>query len=208
MAGFQRDTKPYYSLATLLARAVSHTEGSPNVVLEAMAAGLPIAATAVGGVPEILEDGVTGLMVPSRNPDAMARRHPANPNRSGDAPASGSGGTDASRIEFHRPTRTNDRWWSFTATLGRWIRFGRSSALRVSLIDDDLIAYSHAAPRLTSTDPPVPTTQIVPILPERFLPMLGVSTIGRRRDTGHRRRQPTSGIAAVACWKIDRAVRV
>ena len=71
MAGFQRDTRPYYSIATLLA-VPSHTEGSPNVVLEGMAAGLPIAATAVGGVPEILEPGVTGLMVPPRNPDAMA----------------------------------------------------------------------------------------------------------------------------------------
>ena len=71
MAGFQRDTKPYYSLATLMAVS-SHTEGSPNVVLEAMAAGLPIAATAVGGIPEILEEGLTGLMVPPRNPDAMA----------------------------------------------------------------------------------------------------------------------------------------
>lgn len=71
MAGFQRDTKPYYSIATLLA-VPSHTEGSPNVVLEGMAAGLPIAATAVGGVPEILEDGLTGLIVPPRNPDAMA----------------------------------------------------------------------------------------------------------------------------------------
>ncbi len=71
MTGFQRDTKPYYSIATLLA-VPSHTEGSPNVVLEGMAAGLPIAATAVGGVPEILEDGLTGLIVPPRNPDAMA----------------------------------------------------------------------------------------------------------------------------------------
>jgi glycosyltransferase involved in cell wall biosynthesis len=71
MAGFQRDTKPYYSIATALA-VPSHTEGSPNVVLEGMAAGLPIAAAAVGGVPEILEDSATGLMVPPRNPDAMA----------------------------------------------------------------------------------------------------------------------------------------
>ena len=71
MAGFQRDTKPYYSIATLMAVS-SHTEGSPNVVLEAMAAGLPIAATAVGGIPEILKEGLTGLMVPPRNPDAMA----------------------------------------------------------------------------------------------------------------------------------------
>jgi len=71
-AGFQRDTKPYYAMATVMA-VPSHSEGSPNVVLEAMAAGLPIAANAVGGVPEILEENVTGLMVPPRNPEAMAK---------------------------------------------------------------------------------------------------------------------------------------
>jgi len=71
-AGFQRETRPYYAMATVVA-VPSHSEGSPNVVLEAMAAGLPIAANAVGGVPEILEENVTGLMVPPRNPDAMAK---------------------------------------------------------------------------------------------------------------------------------------
>jgi glycosyltransferase involved in cell wall biosynthesis len=70
--GFQRDTRPYYGLATVVA-VPSHSEGSPNVVLEAMAAGLPIVANRVGGVPEILEDGVTGLMVEPRNPEAMAK---------------------------------------------------------------------------------------------------------------------------------------
>ena len=72
LAGFQRDTKPYYALATLVA-VPSHSEGSPNVVLEAMAAGLPIVANAVGGVPEILEEDVTGLTVPARNANAMAQ---------------------------------------------------------------------------------------------------------------------------------------
>ncbi len=72
LAGFQRDTRSYYAMATVAA-VPSHSEGSPNVVLEAMAAGLPIAASAVGGIPEILEEGVTGLMVPPRNPEAMAK---------------------------------------------------------------------------------------------------------------------------------------
>jgi glycosyltransferase involved in cell wall biosynthesis len=72
LAGFQRDTSPYYAMAALVA-VPSHSEGSPNVVLEAMAAGLPIVANAVGGVPEILEDGGTGLMVPPRSPEAMAK---------------------------------------------------------------------------------------------------------------------------------------
>lgn len=50
----------------------SHEEGFPNAVLEAMAAGVPMVATAVGGVPELLEDGITGFIVPAREPKAMA----------------------------------------------------------------------------------------------------------------------------------------
>ncbi len=71
LAGFQRDTRPYYALTTALA-VPSHSEGSPNVVLEGMAAGLAIAASRVGGVPEILVEGETGLMVEPRNPEALA----------------------------------------------------------------------------------------------------------------------------------------
>ncbi len=71
MAGFAKDVAPYYALATIFALP-SLSEGSPNVILEAMAAGLPIASTNAGGVPEILEDGVTGLLVPAQNPPALA----------------------------------------------------------------------------------------------------------------------------------------
>ncbi|WP_417370996.1 glycosyltransferase family 4 protein [Gelidibacter japonicus] len=47
-------------------------EGLPNVVVEAMALGLPVLSTNCGGVPELIEDGVDGWIVPIRNPEAMA----------------------------------------------------------------------------------------------------------------------------------------
>jgi glycosyltransferase involved in cell wall biosynthesis len=50
----------------------SREEGIPNALLEAMAAGRPSVATAVGGTPEVLEDGRTGWLVPPADPVALA----------------------------------------------------------------------------------------------------------------------------------------
>jgi glycosyltransferase involved in cell wall biosynthesis len=51
----------------------SLSEGLSNVLLESMAAGVPVVATAVGGNSEAVEDGVTGLLVPPRDTDALVR---------------------------------------------------------------------------------------------------------------------------------------
>jgi glycosyltransferase involved in cell wall biosynthesis len=50
----------------------SRSEGFSNALIEAMAASLPVVATRVGGNPEAVEDGVTGLLVPPEDPVALA----------------------------------------------------------------------------------------------------------------------------------------
>jgi glycosyltransferase involved in cell wall biosynthesis len=50
----------------------SRNEAFPNTVIEAMAAGTPVVATAVGGVPDAVEDGVTGRLVRASDPDQLA----------------------------------------------------------------------------------------------------------------------------------------
>ena len=52
----------------------SYTESFPNAVLEAMAMGKPVVATNVGGIPELVEEGQTGFLVPPRDPKAIADR--------------------------------------------------------------------------------------------------------------------------------------
>jgi glycosyltransferase involved in cell wall biosynthesis len=47
-------------------------DGIPNVLVEAMAAGTPVVATAVSGIPELVEDGVNGLLVEPDDPEALA----------------------------------------------------------------------------------------------------------------------------------------
>jgi glycosyltransferase involved in cell wall biosynthesis len=71
LCGYQPDLAPYYTMSDIMVLP-SHTEGSPNVVLEAMAAGVPVVATGVGGVPDIAIHGETALIVEKGNPVALA----------------------------------------------------------------------------------------------------------------------------------------
>jgi glycosyltransferase involved in cell wall biosynthesis len=73
LAGFRNDLDrflPHWDLSVL----PSFTEGLPTVVLESYAAGVPVVATAVGGTPEAVADGVDGYLVPPGDPIALARR--------------------------------------------------------------------------------------------------------------------------------------
>src|SRR5215475_4463253 len=69
-----REDSAQLAAAFDVAVLASLSEGLPNAVMEAMAAGAPVVATAVGGVPELIEDGETGFLVPPANPGALAER--------------------------------------------------------------------------------------------------------------------------------------
>jgi glycosyltransferase involved in cell wall biosynthesis len=68
----QRDDIPTLLAASELHIHPSHQEALPNSIIEAMAASLPVIATRVGGVPELIEDGVNGLLVDPHAPSALA----------------------------------------------------------------------------------------------------------------------------------------
>jgi len=69
--GFQADPVKWLEAMDVFAFP-SRLEGVPNAVLEAMAVGLPIVATTIGGVVDILEEGRTGLLISPNDPEALA----------------------------------------------------------------------------------------------------------------------------------------
>ncbi len=71
LKGFTNDLDRYLPWADLVVLP-SHTEGLPNVALEASAAGVAVVATAVGGTPEVVADGETGRLVPPAQPERLA----------------------------------------------------------------------------------------------------------------------------------------
>jgi glycosyltransferase involved in cell wall biosynthesis len=71
--GDSEDVARCYQAADVYAHA-ARADTFPNTVLEALACGTPVVATAVGGIPEQIEDGRTGFLVPAGNAEAMSDR--------------------------------------------------------------------------------------------------------------------------------------
>lgn len=70
LLGFRPDAVEYIKAADLLILP-SIYEGLPNVILEAMAVGTPVIAANVYGIPELIEDGINGLLVPSEDAERL-----------------------------------------------------------------------------------------------------------------------------------------
>ena len=70
-AGFQDNPSPYYSVMDALALPSLFEEGMGLVLLEALSRGIPVIASQVGGVPELVEDGVNGFLVPPADPPSL-----------------------------------------------------------------------------------------------------------------------------------------
>jgi glycosyltransferase involved in cell wall biosynthesis len=71
--GYQEDVAPWYSAMDAVALP-SGNEGTPVTVIEALAAGKPVVAYAVGGVPDVIRDGIDGFLVERGDTSAIAER--------------------------------------------------------------------------------------------------------------------------------------
>jgi glycosyltransferase involved in cell wall biosynthesis len=71
--GYQEDVSDWYQAFDTLILPSSN-EGTPVVVIEALASGCPVVATSVGGVPDVVREGVDGFLVPAGDVEALAQR--------------------------------------------------------------------------------------------------------------------------------------
>ncbi|HEX4960864.1 MAG TPA: glycosyltransferase family 4 protein [Thermoanaerobaculia bacterium] len=100
-------------------------EGMPLVVLEAMEAGVPVVASAVSGIPEVVVDGETGWLVPPEDPPALSRALEEALARPGEARRRGEAGRRRVDERF-RPAAAVESWRE-AVTAGQVFGFGGSS---------------------------------------------------------------------------------
>jgi glycosyltransferase involved in cell wall biosynthesis len=71
LTGFRTDPESLEAAASVVVLTSKSLEGTPGVLLDALAVGVPIVATNVGGVPEVIEHEVSGLIVPIGDAEAV-----------------------------------------------------------------------------------------------------------------------------------------
>ena len=94
-------------------------EGIPNSMLEAMATGLPVFASEHGGIPEAIENGVSGVLVPERDDEALARALLNAAQDPGFLSRIGHTGADAVRKNFDRQQQAQRLEEIYLRTMGR-----------------------------------------------------------------------------------------
>ena len=94
-------------------------EGIPNSMLEAMATGLPVFATEHGGIPEAIENGVSGVLVPERDTEALARALLNAEQEPGLLSRIGQAGGDAVRKNFDQSTQAQQLEEIYFRTIGK-----------------------------------------------------------------------------------------
>ena len=114
LAGFRDDVHALTRSAELFVMS-SVTEGLGSAVLDAMALGLPVVGTRAGGIPEAVEEGVTGLLVPPGRSRGPGRGDRADAERPGGAAADGRRPAGPAS----RPSSASTGW-----SKARWRRIG------------------------------------------------------------------------------------
>jgi len=114
-----RDDMPRVFAAMDLLALASDFEGLPNVVMEAMAAGLPVVATDLGGCRELIVEGTTGFLVPPGSSAALSERIASVLARPDRGRSLGAAGRERIRLEFSLETmvrRFEDLFLRFQAS--------------------------------------------------------------------------------------------